>query len=174
MPYLVVENGNRRGLKVEIPPNGKVVFGRDARNEIAVTDHLCSRRHFEVVSRNGQYVLEDLGSSNGTYVNGLPIFESTPLNAGDRIDVGGNVILWIGRAPQGQATTVPNPAPPSPTVQASTTAPADAPPPAVHSGPDRPANAAAPSIAFAPLTSISAPRSSSSRTTPMRSFLAAM
>jgi len=107
MPYLVVENGNRRGLKVEIPPNGKVVFGRDARNEIAVTDHLCSRRHFEVVSRNGQYVLEDLGSSNGTYVNDERC-PDTDLEHGDCIQAGETQLTFLVETEQGARGLVGN------------------------------------------------------------------
>ena len=141
---LIIDHRGRREV-FEVLEDALVV-GRDADSGLLLDDHRVSRQHARIRRVDGALRIEDLGSANGTYVNGLPIFESTPLNAGDRIDVGGNVILWIGRAPQGQATTVPNPAPPSPTVQASTTAPADAPPPAVHSGPDRTDNDAAPSI----------------------------
>lgn len=100
MPYLVVENGNRRGFKVEIPSNGKVVFGRDARNEIAVTDHLCSRRHFEVTASADKFVIEDLGSSNGTYVND----QRTPnavLEHGDCIQAGETQLTFLVETGEG-------------------------------------------------------------------------
>ncbi|MAG57014.1 MAG: hypothetical protein CMJ83_12030 [Planctomycetes bacterium] len=101
MPYLVVENGNRRGFKVEIPEGGTVTFGRDSRVEIPVSDHLCSRRHFEVRSHNGCFTLTDLGSSNGTYVNDRCGEGSEELQHGDCIQAGETQLTFLIDTGQG-------------------------------------------------------------------------
>jgi pSer/pThr/pTyr-binding forkhead associated (FHA) protein len=103
MPYLVVENGNLRGQRVEIPKGGKATFGRDPRAEIAVTDHLCSRRHFEVEEVDGCYVLRDLGSSNGTYVNDQRVTAPTDLTHGDCILAGESQITFLEETGGGAA-----------------------------------------------------------------------
>ena len=101
MPYLVVENGSRRGFKVEIPPNGKVVLGRDGRADIEVSDHLCSRTHFEVETKEDGFTLRDLGSSNGTYVNDERLTEDASLRHGDCIQAGETQLTFLVDTGQG-------------------------------------------------------------------------
>ena len=101
MPYLVVENGNRRGFKVEIPPGSKVVVGRDGRADIEGSDHLCSRHHFEVEATADGFTLRALGSSNGTYVNDERSIGDAALRHGDCIQAGETQLTFLVDAGQG-------------------------------------------------------------------------
>lgn len=70
--------------KSHFPIHDKVVIGRDPGCDIHVAiDHL-SRRHVEIEIRSNQLVLKDLGSANGTFVNGNRVDEAT-LRPGDKI-----------------------------------------------------------------------------------------
>jgi diguanylate cyclase (GGDEF)-like protein len=69
------------------------VIGRARDANICFEDAGISRKHATVTARaNGQYILEDLGSTNGTFVNGRPA-KIHPLRVGDRVQLGPNVVL---------------------------------------------------------------------------------
>jgi pSer/pThr/pTyr-binding forkhead associated (FHA) protein/tetratricopeptide (TPR) repeat protein len=70
------------------PINGSLVVGRVAGVDLRVEDDSVSRRHAEVELKDGEAILRDLGSANGTTVNGNPISEDTVLSAGDIIQFG--------------------------------------------------------------------------------------
>ena len=65
-------------------------FGREPglEGEIDASSAIVSRRHAEIQWRNDQYVLADLGSFNGTLLNGRRIVEPEPLNHNDKIELG--------------------------------------------------------------------------------------
>lgn len=65
-----------------------VSMGRDPGNELVVADPFASATHARIVVRQGGYWIEDLGSKNGTRVNGQRIARLTPLTPGDCIDIG--------------------------------------------------------------------------------------
>ena len=71
--------------------NERVVIGRLADSDVPLTDPGVSRRHAEVRHENGDYVLVDLGSTNGTMVNESQVGERT-LEPGDRITIGRTVL----------------------------------------------------------------------------------
>ncbi|HPQ39694.1 MAG TPA: FHA domain-containing protein [bacterium] len=75
----------------------KITVGRDAANEIQILDQKVSRRHMTVEKRKGFFILKDLGSRNGTFLNDVRVSESE-LKAGDRIRVG-NTNLCFGEDP---------------------------------------------------------------------------
>ncbi len=87
MPCLVVENGSQRSRRFEIPDGGRLVIGRDPEAEVPLDDHLCSRRHCEVVRAGDAVTLRDLDSSNGTFVNEVRITEAR-LKPGDVVHAG--------------------------------------------------------------------------------------
>ena len=85
---LVLPNGHRVGLGEE-----RVVIGRLAECDITIDDPRVSRRHAEVRPDYGAHRLVDLGSMNGTTVNGVTVSEHT-LAEGDTIGVGSTVIRY--------------------------------------------------------------------------------
>ncbi|MBF0098094.1 MAG: FHA domain-containing protein [Magnetococcales bacterium] len=69
-------------------------IGRTSANDIAIENLAVSRRHAEIVRLQDRFLLRDLHSSNGTYVNGLRIVEHT-LCDGDTILIGKHTLLFI-------------------------------------------------------------------------------
>src|SRR3954454_16786329 len=95
-----VDFGGRR-----VPVDSEVTIGRAPDNTFTIDDEEVSRRHARVFRDGGGFVLEDLGSSNGTLVNGGRIGGPHRLGPGDRIGVAGVVLDFIpGAAPPGDGT----------------------------------------------------------------------
>jgi len=67
---------------------GPNVVGRDRECAVRIDSVTLSRRHAQVVVTNGEATVEDLGSKNGTRVNGQPVVEQVALRDGDQIEVG--------------------------------------------------------------------------------------
>jgi len=76
-----------------LPSNGSLVIGRSRSCELTLKSLDASRRHAEIVNVGGGYRIRDLGSSNGTFVNGDPVDERL-LKTGDRIQIGGEFITF--------------------------------------------------------------------------------
>jgi diguanylate cyclase (GGDEF)-like protein len=89
--YLVVLQGTNVGEmhKVEGP---ELVIGRAGSATVRLNDDGISRRHCRVLSLAGQVIIEDLGSANGTLVNGEMIHRH-PLKEGDKIRLGATTML---------------------------------------------------------------------------------
>ncbi|MEX0725145.1 MAG: FHA domain-containing protein, partial [Planctomycetaceae bacterium] len=68
--------------------DGETVIGRHSDCQVLLQSNQVSRRHARVIVREGAYCIEDLGSGNGTYLNGQPVLEPTPLKHDDRVKVG--------------------------------------------------------------------------------------
>jgi pSer/pThr/pTyr-binding forkhead associated (FHA) protein len=68
-------------------------IGRDSTNEIAISDAEISRRHARLTLQGGKYVLEDLGSTNGTFVNGQRLAGPRVLKAGEVVSFGEQIVL---------------------------------------------------------------------------------
>ena len=64
------------------------LLGRGDHADIALEDSFASSRHARLVPHGEVMVLEDLGSTNGTYLNGEPLRGPQPLHVGDRIRIG--------------------------------------------------------------------------------------
>jgi ABC transport system ATP-binding/permease protein len=82
-------------LKLGVPPEtlslrGRDAFtiGRDPKNDLAIPHPIVSRFHVRIHRRDGAFVVTDLNSSNGTYVNGKTVSGAVALRAGDTIQVG--------------------------------------------------------------------------------------
>ncbi len=87
-----------------------ITIGRETINEVILYDPEASRRHAQISRVEGRYVIEDLGSTNGTFVNGRQISGRVSLNNGDVIDIGESAQL-VFRLPgavgdQGMGPTV--------------------------------------------------------------------
>jgi predicted component of type VI protein secretion system len=89
---LVMARGPRPGQIFELP-RSTVSIGRDPGNRVVVDDPQISRQHARITPQGGLMILEDLGSTNGTTVNGLRISTAHTLAHGDEIGMGDNVTL---------------------------------------------------------------------------------
>jgi pSer/pThr/pTyr-binding forkhead associated (FHA) protein len=87
-PRLLVEraNGHPAGVAYEIPQSG-ATLGR-GEVEIRLDDPFASSRHARISQQGHVFVIEDLGSTNGTYLNDEPLDGPQPLHPGDRIRIG--------------------------------------------------------------------------------------
>lgn len=86
----------------------QATLGRSDENTIQLDDELASRRHARIGSQGDAWIMEDLGSRNGTFVNRERIGQAVPLKPGDQIQIG-NTLFKV--AVMGQA----QPAPAQPT-----------------------------------------------------------
>ena len=93
--FLQIVAGPKTGSNVAIGHREPLVIGRK-RGDLVLEDPLVSGTHARIFERDGQLVLQDLGSTNGTTVDGRPVREAT-LRAGAEISIGANkLILFIG------------------------------------------------------------------------------
>ncbi len=83
---VLANNGKEFPLEVE-----RAVIGRLAGSEVEIQDPGASRRHAEIRRQGDEFVVVDLGSTNGTLVNDAPISEYT-LEDGDRITIGRTIL----------------------------------------------------------------------------------
>jgi hypothetical protein len=128
-------SGEKYRLVMSAGPNPGKVFelnmdsmsiGREATNDIVIQDAELSRNHARLSRRGATFLLEDLGSTNGTFVNRQRISSPRMLNPGDEVGFGETVMLAFqgeGAAPtvaapgRGQAPTRQPAAPPAPQPQ---------------------------------------------------------
>ncbi|HUP62935.1 MAG TPA: GGDEF domain-containing protein [Thermoanaerobaculia bacterium] len=94
-PACVVQiYGGPLGRRVELT-GGAITIGRDDENRISVDLNTVSRRHSRVFSDGAQHFVEDLESTNGTFVNDREVDTPTALRNGDLIKCGGAVFKFI-------------------------------------------------------------------------------
>lgn len=72
--------------------SGTVQIGRATQCDIRPDDTYVSQLHAKISNRNNSWVVEDLGSTNGTYLNQRKVTAPTAISAGDRIRVGKTVL----------------------------------------------------------------------------------
>jgi predicted component of type VI protein secretion system len=106
MPALVVRSGPLAGRRVEVA--AELVLGRE-HADVTFDDEEVSRRHAVVRAVPGGLEVEDLGSLNGTWVNGARIDRATRLAPGDELRVG-RITLAVEHAPAAAPATRATPA----------------------------------------------------------------
>ena len=113
-PELHVVAGKRLGTRIPVGAE-PVVIGRGVKGPGALHDHELSRRHAKVSHVDGTLLIEDVGSTNGTFVNGVRITEPTLIRSGDVIWLGLSTLMVaeprVEKKPEEEPTPVEPPAP---------------------------------------------------------------
>lgn len=95
------------------PLRGKMQLGRDKSNAIVVADPKVSRHHASLVPIDKAFIISDLGSANGTYVNGVRIAQPTRLKDNDRVSIGDATFLFTASQLNSNAVDRPLSPPPA-------------------------------------------------------------
>lgn len=90
--HLVMQQGPTPGQVVEVS-GPEFLIGRDPACDLVISDIEVSRRHCHLIAQSTGYLIEDMGSTNGTYVEGERVITVRPLRHGDTIQMGENVRL---------------------------------------------------------------------------------
>ncbi len=89
---LIISEGERKGEAYPLL-NFPFRIGRAADNDIVFEDKKVSRHHSEILLIDGRYIIKDLSSQNGTWVDGIKV-NTSDIKAGDAIIIGGNTLLF--------------------------------------------------------------------------------
>ncbi len=89
---LVVQKGPAVGQAFELV-DGQITMGRESSNSITIDDRALSRSHAKLIKTASGYTIQDLGSTNGTYINGEAINSPHDLKNGDKIFIGETVVI---------------------------------------------------------------------------------
>jgi len=88
---VILQPDSERGRQLWI--DGEATIGRGGGCTISLpTDTFASQVHARVVERDGQLYLEDLGSTNGTFLNGKQVSDTARLKKGDQLQVGQTIL----------------------------------------------------------------------------------
>ncbi|MBR2980220.1 MAG: FHA domain-containing protein [Myxococcaceae bacterium] len=89
-------SGKYQGGEFPLTPGKQLIIGRSPELELALVEDMVSRKHAKLtVTGDGRITLEDLGSSNGTFVNGEQITRPTRLREGDRVLIGTSILKLV-------------------------------------------------------------------------------
>lgn len=103
---LVVRSGPNPGMTFDLTKEVTLI-GRDVTNDIVIGDAEVSRQHARVTRTPGGFVLEDLGSTNGTFVGGERLVAPRVLNPGEGIGLGENIsMVFESTDPEAAATVM--------------------------------------------------------------------
>ncbi len=92
MPRLIVIAGANSGKAFEF--REECTLGRSLEANVRLHDSAVSRKHARIFRKGPDYVVEDLGSGNGTLLNGVPVSRESPLREGDRLKLGHIVLQF--------------------------------------------------------------------------------
>jgi Nif-specific regulatory protein len=93
--YLVIREGSKWTDVFRLVDGESVTIGRAPTNAIVIKDERCSRNHAEVFQSQGQWMLRDLDSRNGTLVDGQRIHHDYRLQAGDIVRIGNSHLAFV-------------------------------------------------------------------------------
>jgi pSer/pThr/pTyr-binding forkhead associated (FHA) protein len=97
---LIIQTGKHKGRKILFPPDGTLLIGRDAECHLRLASTDVSRRHCELSNTENGVVVKDLGSRNGTFIDGFLISETAALNPGSILKVGNIEFALPGKRPE--------------------------------------------------------------------------
>jgi pSer/pThr/pTyr-binding forkhead associated (FHA) protein len=87
-------SGKYQGGEFPLPANKEIVVGRSSELDMVLVEDMVSRRHAKITVTGDQIFIQDLGSTNGTFVNGEKV-KSSRLKEGDRILVGTSILKLV-------------------------------------------------------------------------------
>ncbi len=97
-PVLSIIKGPQTGNTFDLDGE-ETTIGREPANSIFLNDMTVSRAHAKIIYRNGGAVIEDLGSLNGTWVDGA-IVNSAPLHDGSSVQIGTFTLIYHESTPE--------------------------------------------------------------------------
>lgn len=106
---MVMRSGSSAGKEYPLEKS-EIFVGRDLSNDVVINDPEISRRHARLYIQGSSYVLEDLGSTNGSFVNGQRLAGPVLLRPGDSVTFGERMNLVFELSDYDQDATVVSPA----------------------------------------------------------------
>ena len=98
---ILIKNGPSKGQIIQ-PTQSRIAIGRSGDSDIPLLGDLrASRKHCEIVRRGWHWTIVDMGSTNGTFVNGEPITRPTVLQHGDLIQIGACELVALNESEAG-------------------------------------------------------------------------
>lgn len=128
---LILQTGTGAGTEYPLEKT-ELLIGRDLSNDIVINDPEVSRRHARLILTGNTYAIEDLGSTNGTFLRGSRLSAPVVLTPGEVITIGEQVLLrydFIPIDPDATVAAFRRPASEAPQVVAPAPRPIPAPPP---------------------------------------------
>jgi len=89
-------SGKYQGGEFPLRMNREIIIGRSSDLDMVLVEDMVSRRHAKISSTDNDVFIQDMGSTNGTFVNGEKIAGRAQLQEGDRILVGTSIIKVVG------------------------------------------------------------------------------
>ena len=84
----------------------ELTIGRSPDNSIIINDTTVSRRHATLIIAQNEFSIKDLGSANGTFVNGMRVAGVSSLQSNDILKVGNSVVPWMNYVKWEATTTI--------------------------------------------------------------------
>ena len=88
-------SGRYQGAEIPVPEVGDLIIGRATDLDIVLAEDMVSRKHARLVAADGELTIIDLGSTNGTFVNGEKVRRTT-IKRNDRVLIGTSILKLIG------------------------------------------------------------------------------
>lgn len=85
-----IVEGDKKGRTISLPD--ELIIGRADQCHLVLEDTYVSQKHARIFSKDGSYLVEDMGSTNGTYLNRRRITAPTELQRGDQVKIGKTVL----------------------------------------------------------------------------------
>ena len=89
---LIITEGSMRGMTIQLVPGNQVTIGRSPTCTIVINDTYASSKHAKIFNDGNKWIVEDLGSTNGTYLGNQKLKSPMIMRTGDTIRIGQTVM----------------------------------------------------------------------------------